>query len=193
MSKRKTPFFMASLTLLSQTDHPLAQWGESQSCLVTASLQGGGGMVAAITSDREHFIHHTTGDAAICVISSSGDLVTVVSVSQDLVMHRGFITLESDHIQVDLRKKVLAVFCIKCETMSEGAVQNTTHYNKQHLASGVVKVCTREGCQQAFQTWHELREHRKDCSYHCSVISCRYTDKRKRKVVSHFKRVHRYN
>ena len=181
-----------TLTLLSQTGHPLAQWGESKSCLVTASLQGGGGMVAAITSDREHFIHHKTGDAAICVISSSGDLVTVVSVSWDLVMHRGLITLESDHIQVDLRKKVLAVFCVKCETMSEGAVQHTSHYSRQHLVSGVVKVCSREGCQQAFQTYHELREHRKDCSYHCSVIGCIFTDKRKRKVVSHFKRVHRY-
>ena len=150
-------------------------------------------MVATITSDREKLIHHTTGDSAICVIGGSGCLVTVVSVSRDLVLHKGLVKLESDYIKVDLGKKVMAVFCVKCETMSEGAVQNTTHYSRQHLASGVVKVCSREGCQEAFQTWHELREHRKDCSYHCSVIGCIFTDKRKRKVVSHFKRVHRYN
>ena len=111
-------------------------------------------MVATITSDREKLIHHTTGDSAICVIGGSGCLVTVVSVSRDLVLHKGLVKLESDYIKVDLGKKVMAVFCVKCETMSEGAVQHTSHYSRQHLASGVVKVCSREGCQQAFQTWH---------------------------------------
>ena len=160
---------------------------------MTASLQGGGSMVAAITSDREQFIHYITSDGGICVISGTGGLVTVVSVSQDLVLHRGLINLVSGLIKVDLKKKVIAVFCSKCETMSEGAVQNRTHYSKQHLASGVVKVCSREGCQEAFQTWHELREHRKDCSYHCPASSCRFTNKRKRKVTSHYKRAHRYD
>ena len=156
-------------------------------------MQGGGSMVAAITSDREQFIHYATGDGAICVISSNGGLVTVVSVAQDLVLHRGIIKLDSYPIKLDLKKKVMSVFCVLCETMSEGAVQNMTHYSKQHLASGVVKVCSREGCQEAFQTWHELREHRKDCSYHCPASSCRFTDKRKRKVTSHYKRAHRYD
>ena len=99
---------------------------------MTASLQGGGTMVATITSDREKLIHHTTGDSAICVIGGSGCLVTVVSVSRDLVLHKGLVKLESDYIKVDLGKKVMAVFCVKCETMSEGAVQNTTHYSRQH-------------------------------------------------------------
>ena len=155
-----------------------------QSSLVTASLQGGGTMVAGITSDREKFIHHTTGDSAFCVISSSNDVLSVVSVSQDLKLHRGLVKLESDHIKVDLRRKVMAVFCIKCETMSESAVQITTHYSKEHLGSGVVKVCTREGCQEAFQTWHELREHRKDCSYHCSVVHLIIRDGRKLSRIS---------
>ena len=167
------------------------QWKESKN-LVTAS-QPEGCVVGGYSSNRQSFSTLLVDASCVALIQSQGDITSLVKVSSDLVLEKSNIKVDDKNIKCENRKKILAVFCDICQTMSEGESQNKKHKTNQHEASSSVKVCVRKGCGEAFSTSYEYRQHAKICFYSCPVNLCDFQHKISSKVSAHYRKVHKYD
>ena len=160
--------------------------------MVTASqLQGC--VVGGYSSNRQSFSTLLVDASSVTLIQSNRDINILVKVSSDLVLEKSTINVEENSIRFGSRKKILAVFCDICQTMSEGENENKKHKKSQHEASSSVKVCVRKGCSEAFSTSYEYRQHVKICFHSCPVSLCEFQHKLSSKVSAHYRKVHKYD
>ena len=153
-------------------------------------MQGGGSVVATISDSRQSIVLHCMTSPYVCVTEDNGK-ASVLRLSPDNVVDRCYIGVNNNIIKTDVKEKTLAVFCNICKSMFECLPKLRVHVDKQHTA-GNLRICPKEGCQEAFNTGYEFKEHMKVCSYKCPVQGCEFRHKRKRLVESHQRRAHRY-
>ena len=150
-------------------------------------MQGGGSVVASLTTSREAVMLHCMTSPYVCV-AENNDKTSVLRLSSDNVVDRCYLEVNNNTIKTDVKDKTLAVFCCLCKS----SLKLRVHTDKQHTA-GSMRICPKEGCQEAFFTGYLLKEHTKVCNYKCPVQSCEFRHKRKRRVVSHHRRAHKYD
>ena len=150
-------------------------------------MQGGGSVVATLSDSRQSVVLHCMTSPYVCVTENTAK-ASVLRLSPDNVVNRCYIGVSDNTIKTE---KTLAVFCCICKSMFESSLKLKVHINKQHTA-GNMRICPKDGCQEAFFTGYELKEHNKVCTYKCPVQGCEFRHMRKRLVESHHRRVHKY-
>ena len=123
--------------------------------------------MATISDSRQSIVLHCMTSPYVCVTEDNGK-ASVLRLSPDNVVDRCYIGVSDNTIKTEVKEKTLAVFCCICKSMFESLSKLRVHLDKQHTA-GNMRICSKDGCQEAFFTNYELKEHNKVCNYKCPV------------------------
>ena len=86
------------------------------------------------------------------------------------------------------KPKIVGVLCNECGKLSGDKYDRSRHM-KLHITNGEVSVCKK--CFQAFKDRYYLLVHSAQCLFSCP--QCSFRDAIKERVLSHQRRVHKYD
>ena len=130
------------------------------------------------------------------LVSTVDGQKTILMLSDDLEIRRCFLQFREGQWNKIGSTKVFSVFCNICKTMTETHSRMSKHKTVQHDTSKTL-ICDR--CSLACFSSYNYRLHREKClGFACpgeveSGVPCPFRARAKRAVLSHFRRVHRYD
>jgi DNA-directed RNA polymerase subunit RPC12/RpoP len=152
-------------------------------------------MVSALMGDMGTPVHIAIGEEGVAYYSSPNSICGAASHGNDETT--GMLRVSSDgvidHVDLDMnmnitRPKIIGVLCEECGKLSRDKF-NSSQHRKLHITNGELSVCLR--CSQVFSDPYYLSVHSSLCKYSCP--QCSFKDTRKERVLSHQRRVHKYD